>query len=662
MAGWESVAMRIGSILVGASCQPIGGRRATKGHLMGVALASEPLSILMVEDNPADADLVCEMLREASSAAGATPEIHHVETLRGALAAARQHFDVALLDLGLPDASGLEGLGALAASVPDLPAVVLTSARDPALAAKALGAGAQDYLVKGEVQSDLLLRSLCFAVARQRYAARRLEIVAEHETNGHGEGADHARPAGVPGDVAEARAGRRAALHDAAVRRVLLVEDNSGDAELVRLALAEGSSEFAVHHVERLGDALSHLSSGDVDVVLLDLGLPDAAGMECVEKVRAAFPDLPIVVLSGSFVGLEVVRSGVQDYVRKDELEPHALQRAIDYAIVRNAHGRRARELAAERAAHAATQAVAKALEEANRRLAIATREAREALEREAAARAAAEHRQQQVEALFESMIDPVLVYGEDRRIESTNPAGARFFEAEVRGLTPAGFIDTADIRSSDGARMTVESLPATRALEGAIVAGERIRVRTPGGEILAGCDAPGAPAWHSPGHHSRSRARALRVRFLLTRDRPRKDPVSAANVLQSSVSSFPQLSPEPGPSHLPIAVDSAARDLQNFGCFLLRETAEIPQLHYPALPGTPFRQARQGFIQREQSFIVLNDSRQVLAKLHRGSSSTFLGDARPCVVNQDVSHGLRGDSQEVGAAAPVAIPLSGQS
>ncbi len=147
------------------------------------ALATERLSVLVVEDNPADADIVREMLRDADLvAAGAVaPEIHHVETLRDALAAAKRPFDVTLLDLGLPDASGFEGLHALIAAAPELPAVVLTGARDPALGARALVAGAQDFLVKGEVGGELLLRSLRFAVVRQQHAARLRQLVAEQD-------------------------------------------------------------------------------------------------------------------------------------------------------------------------------------------------------------------------------------------------------------------------------------------------------------------------------------------------------------------------------------------------------------------------------------------------------------------------------------------------
>jgi signal transduction histidine kinase len=162
-----------------------------------LSTATELLSVLVVEDNPADADLVREMLLDADPvAAGAVaPSVHHVETLRAGLraaeGAAEGAFDVVLLDLGLPDASGFEALDAFALRAPQLPSVVLTGARDPALGARALVAGAQDFLVKGEVGGELLLRSLRFAVARQQHGVDLRRVMAEQAARAAAE-ASHA--------------------------------------------------------------------------------------------------------------------------------------------------------------------------------------------------------------------------------------------------------------------------------------------------------------------------------------------------------------------------------------------------------------------------------------------------------------------------------------
>lgn len=82
--------------------------------------------------------------------------------------------------------------------------------------------------------------------------------------------------------------------------RALLIEDNPGDAGLIRQALSEaGPTSFRVEVHERLETGLAHATDGDVDVVVLDLSLPDCTGFETFLRARAGLPDLPIVVLTG---------------------------------------------------------------------------------------------------------------------------------------------------------------------------------------------------------------------------------------------------------------------------------------------------------------------------------------------------------------------------
>ena len=121
--------------------------------------------------------------------------------------------------------------------------------------------------------------------------------------------------------------------------KVLLVEDNPGDARLVREMLAEaGAQAFGLDHVELLGDAERRLGVGDIDAVLLDLSLPDAKGLEAVNRVRAADSGVPIVVLSGhsdEALALQAVQKGVQDYLVKGSGTGDGLARAVRYAIER---------------------------------------------------------------------------------------------------------------------------------------------------------------------------------------------------------------------------------------------------------------------------------------------------------------------------------------
>ncbi|MGD0618198.1 MAG: PAS domain S-box protein [Bryobacteraceae bacterium] len=123
---------------------------------------------LLIEDNPADAHLFGELLREAGAW---RLQLTHAATLAEALGRlATENFDVALVDLSLPDASGIEAIERLHDQFPGLPLVVLTGLDDEATAIRAVREGAQDYLVKGQTDGHLLLRAM-------RYAGERLHTI-----------------------------------------------------------------------------------------------------------------------------------------------------------------------------------------------------------------------------------------------------------------------------------------------------------------------------------------------------------------------------------------------------------------------------------------------------------------------------------------------------
>lgn len=126
----------------------------------------QSIQVLLVEDN----STYVLLLQETLAAAPSTPfQVTHVERLNEASQRlATEHFDVVLLDLSLPDSLGLETFTTLHAQVPDIPIVVLTGLADDALAAQAVQAGAQDYLVKGQVSSDVMRRSMRYAIERHR--------------------------------------------------------------------------------------------------------------------------------------------------------------------------------------------------------------------------------------------------------------------------------------------------------------------------------------------------------------------------------------------------------------------------------------------------------------------------------------------------------------
>jgi signal transduction histidine kinase len=122
--------------------------------------------------------------------------------------------------------------------------------------------------------------------------------------------------------------------------QVLLVEDNPGDTDLIRLRLSEGHSHADVHSVNRLSDALAHLAKDEPTLVLLDLNLPDSHGAETFRKVLEHSPKVPIVVLSGQddeALAISAVHHGVQDYLVKGAFSGPQLERSIRYAVERQA-------------------------------------------------------------------------------------------------------------------------------------------------------------------------------------------------------------------------------------------------------------------------------------------------------------------------------------
>ncbi len=122
--------------------------------------------------------------------------------------------------------------------------------------------------------------------------------------------------------------------------KVLLIEDNPGDAHLVRRYLRkELGGEIDLEHANRVALGLDRLSADPVDLVLLDLNLPDSRGLETFERVHAGFPDVPKIVMSGQDdreQAIEAVRLGAQDYLVKGRVDTDLLVRAIRYALERS--------------------------------------------------------------------------------------------------------------------------------------------------------------------------------------------------------------------------------------------------------------------------------------------------------------------------------------
>ncbi|MBI4498795.1 MAG: response regulator [Chloroflexi bacterium] len=123
-------------------------------------------SVLLVEDNPGDALLIQELLAEASGSRYRLEWANRLSTGLARLAAGG--FDLVLLDLSLPDSSGLDTFRTVQSQAPAVPVVVLTGLNDEAVAVQAVQEGAQDYLPKGLLEGNLLARALRYAIERQR--------------------------------------------------------------------------------------------------------------------------------------------------------------------------------------------------------------------------------------------------------------------------------------------------------------------------------------------------------------------------------------------------------------------------------------------------------------------------------------------------------------
>lgn len=120
---------------------------------------------------------------------------------------------------------------------------------------------------------------------------------------------------------------------------MLLIEDNPGDARLLREYLADpAGASFELEHTDTLAKGIARLANGGVELVLLDLSLPDSPTAETFKRAKAAAPDVPIIVMSGlddEKHAIATVQEGAQDYLVKADVDTRLLVHAMRYAIER---------------------------------------------------------------------------------------------------------------------------------------------------------------------------------------------------------------------------------------------------------------------------------------------------------------------------------------
>ncbi len=119
---------------------------------------------------------------------------------------------------------------------------------------------------------------------------------------------------------------------------LLLIEDDEGDAYLIREMLSETAQDVLIKQTGRLSAAAEKLAAGGFDIVLADLGLPDSHGLQTVRSLCEKFKNLPLIVLTGlsdEKVGMQALQEGAQDYLVKGQISGGLLTKAIRYSIER---------------------------------------------------------------------------------------------------------------------------------------------------------------------------------------------------------------------------------------------------------------------------------------------------------------------------------------
>ncbi|MFA7160848.1 MAG: response regulator [Kiritimatiellia bacterium] len=118
----------------------------------------------------------------------------------------------------------------------------------------------------------------------------------------------------------------------------LLIEDNAGDRELIT-GMLDGIKAVNLDEADSLEKGFRLLGSGKYNSILLDLNLPDSSGVNTLVKILIAFPDQPVVVLTGydeSDLGILAMQSGAQDFLNKQDISTHLLLHSLSYAVERN--------------------------------------------------------------------------------------------------------------------------------------------------------------------------------------------------------------------------------------------------------------------------------------------------------------------------------------
>ncbi|MCB1314490.1 MAG: response regulator, partial [Leptospiraceae bacterium] len=226
-------------------------------------------------------------------------EVVHVSSLAAGFARlSSSAFDVIMLDLGLPDSSGLDTLFRVISSRTRSPIVVTTAESDPAIEARCLTAGAQDVLIKGQFNQSGLFRALRNAISRSTFLTkereRRMSDLNLYREQGGVQQKDHPR--------------------------ILIIEDDEDQINLLADLMIR--MKYRVSVAQSARETRAYLQEEKPDLILLDLHLPDEDGIELTASIRAmeGMQNLAILMMSADYSEQAVVgalSSGVNDFISK---------------------------------------------------------------------------------------------------------------------------------------------------------------------------------------------------------------------------------------------------------------------------------------------------------------------------------------------------------
>lgn len=344
------------------------------------------IDVLLVEDNPDDANLLNEMISEIggfeislASAERLSDALHHI---------ANQSLDLIFLDLSLPDSYGLESFTKVRSQAPETPIIVLTGLDDETVAIQAAKEGAQDYLVKGQVNSGLLGRSIFYAIERHRIlgelkranqkilehqksllAEERLRVLLQmagstaHELNqplmGLLGNIELFKMYNEPGKSAKyldriEEAGQRIANIVKKIQNIrhydtkpylgatsiinldqniniLYLEDSVEGFEAIK-SILRNHGRAALSHAVSIESAMRVLDKYRIDLIILHHILPDGNSFDFLTMMYERGLEIPVVVITGKgdeIVASQIIQAGAYDYLPKQMLSEKSLSRSI---------------------------------------------------------------------------------------------------------------------------------------------------------------------------------------------------------------------------------------------------------------------------------------------------------------------------------------------